>query len=358
MGALLARLTPQGETIPVGVSMLPGLGLATQGGIGYLTRRFGLTLDHIVEMEFVTPTGDIYLLNDKSQGLAGELWWGVRGAAPNLGVVTQVTFRPRPLPDPLVAIRLVMEAEAILPYFELAPALPRGLSASAVLGYPGGKTGPLRSMIYWVGGGDAMSPIELLESTVQQFLDQSGVRPLQHLTKTCDAMNLPNLELPGESEPMMPPLPSELDEADRLYAFKKGRFVRSLAACGAELVRAVHDAPGPMCRIDFQHAGGALRDVDPQATAFWNRDFEWSCPIIGAWRGSASSDCQRTRDWVRAAAAIMDSDCTGTYAVDMIPGIPEAERETELAFGGHRDRLRQLKSTVDPEGLLRHYYPL
>lgn len=93
MGAILDALAPHGRLLPVGVPPLPGMGLALQGGVGYLSRSLGLTLDHLRAVEIVVPSGQVFELSEKSTGDEADLWWAVRGCAPNLGVVTSATFR-------------------------------------------------------------------------------------------------------------------------------------------------------------------------------------------------------------------------------------------------------------------------
>src|SRR5262249_43627660 len=68
MGALVRSLAPHGRVVPVGVASSPGMGLALQGGVGYLSRRFGLTLDHLKEVEIVVPSGRVLRLSDRSAG--------------------------------------------------------------------------------------------------------------------------------------------------------------------------------------------------------------------------------------------------------------------------------------------------
>src|SRR5919197_3107250 len=77
--------TPLGFISEVGVA-----GLTLGGGLGYLTRRFGWTVDNLEEVEIVTADGAI---RTASRDADADLFWGVRGAGANLGVVTRFTFR-------------------------------------------------------------------------------------------------------------------------------------------------------------------------------------------------------------------------------------------------------------------------
>ena len=121
MGMINQVTTAVGQLFPVGVYYGVGIGLLlqvrgtaeihratgprpsplprrSQGGQGYLARQFGLTVDHIRKVTLVTRDGAIHHLSDSSQGLDARLWWGVRGGAPHLGIVTSVTVETQTLP--------------------------------------------------------------------------------------------------------------------------------------------------------------------------------------------------------------------------------------------------------------------
>ena len=80
--------------------------------------------------------------------------------------------------------------------------------------------------------------------------------------------------------------PADPATSPRIFTFKKSPFLKSLdTAAAAGLVEAIRAAPTSLCRVDLQQCGGALGDVSPNTTAFWNRGFEWNCPVIGGWIG-------------------------------------------------------------------------
>lgn len=90
-----------GLVLPAGVSGKPGLGLALHGGVGYLTRLFGLTVDHLQRCTLVTGNGLVWKLsgaNAMRSKQHAELWWAVRGAASIIGVVVEAVFVARQLP--------------------------------------------------------------------------------------------------------------------------------------------------------------------------------------------------------------------------------------------------------------------
>jgi hypothetical protein len=357
MGTVLDTLAPQSRRIPVGVVRFAGMGLALQGGVGYWTRSLGLTLDHIRAVELVVPSGEVLALSEESTGAQADLWWAVRGCAPSFGIVTSVTFRSRPAPRRVFVQRLIYPLDALPAYLELAQALPREVSASALLSPRHGEPGGPVLLALIVTADDRAENLALVQETTRALTRRSGTAPAFERGDTVSHLDLPPFDMPslgGGDVPWPPPSPAP----QPLFKFEKSPLLKCLdAAAAARLVEAIRAAPTPLCRIDLQHCGGAVGDVAPTATAFWNRPFEWNCPLIGAWYESDGMRDACTA-WVRQTVQLLAPSIAGMYSVEITPGLPETAREVELAFGDNLGRLRALKSRWDADNLFRHYYPL
>ena len=197
---------------------------------------------------------------------------------------------------------------------------------------------------------------------------RSGTRPLFERGEVLSYYDLPPYDVPAldgmqseaataSANPRWGTPPTSPTLQQRLFKFEKCPFLKSLdATAAAKLLGAIQAAPTSLCRIDLQHCGGALADVLPTATAFWNRDFEWNCPVIGAWIGPDGARGACT-DWVRQTMRVLAPYTVGAYSVEISPGLPETAREVEQAFGGNLARLQGLKRKWDPDNLFRRYYP-
>jgi hypothetical protein len=368
MGDVLDLLEPQSRLIPIGVARIPGMGLATRGGVGYLTRSAGLTLDHVREIEIVLPSGEVRTLSDESKGDDAELWWAVRGVAPHFGVVTSVTFRSRPGPMRVFAQRLVYPLESLSAYFEIAPTLPRDISASALLGRPQDPLGPPVLFLYIVLAGESEEGITRVRELTAELTRRGGASPIWERGEILPYPHMPSYDVPpleevkpnlAANEARWGDLPPVTDASQRLFKFEKCPFLKGLdAKVAVQLIEAIRKAPTTLCRVDLQHCGGALGDVSRTATAFWNRDFEWNCPIIAAWIGQQCEHAAACTSWGRHVTQILEPYTVGSYSVEITPGLPETNREVELAFGENLRRLQQLKQKYDPNGLLPHSYSL
>jgi len=345
MGELLDVLAPAERIVPIGVVGLPGLGLATQGGFGHLTRSYGLTLDHIEELEFVTAEGKPVLLNADSSGDLEDLWWAVRGAAPTLGIATAVKFRSQPDPSPLRVHRMLTSRGKFPAFMEWASQLPHEVSASAVLAIPAGSHDPMLFTYFVCPGAD-----EDLLGFVRELEELGSPSPWSHQDNFAYGA-MPAFDPPAVAE-------VETAEVPKLRTAGRCPLLRNpdpdTAARVAELTA---KAPTPLCRIDFQHAGGIVKRVPPDAMAFHGREADWNCPIVGVWPAD-SPDGSACEDWVEKVWQAMEPCIVGVYSTEIRPGLPGTEREVALAFGENLARLQRVKQSWDPDNVFRCSFPL
>jgi FAD/FMN-containing dehydrogenase len=352
VGVALAAIASTGRVLPVGIVGLAGMGLMTRGGVGYLTRSAGLTLDHLVEVELVRPDGTVTTLSKDSTGDDAELWWAVRGCAPPFGVVTSVLLRTVEQGSVFVD-RLVTGADSLATYFAVAPTLPRHTTMGGVLGYVAGESEPVL-LVYAACRSQDAADIDVARAatstvagaTAPTFRAETTGRYLE---------GLPEFAIPGPCGEDPAPIELPAPGADRGWFYGKSVFtgptLGSVIADG--LVEAIRCAPTTACRIDFQHTGGALGDVADTDTAFWGRGAEWNIPLNAIW--SDPSDGEACYEWARRTLGVLTPETIGVYSVEVRPGFAETEREIEAAFGPNLARLRRLRRRHDPAGVLGGY---
>ncbi|MGW6378640.1 FAD-binding oxidoreductase [Rhodococcus sp. NPDC055112] len=353
VGAMLDALAPSGRVVPVGIVGHAGFGLVTRGGVGYLTRSVGLTLDHMLEATVVLPSGETVRLSDASSGDEADLWWAVRGCGPAVGVVTSAVLRTHEMGGVWVE-RAVVGLDALGTYFSVAPELPRTTTMGAVLGVSGLSADPVL-LIYTVCASTDATSIDRARAATSAVVGGSSVGSLYRTEMSGRYLRgLPEFAIPGadgaEPEPVRLPGP----EGPRGSFYGKSVFAGPTLDSGVAeaLAERIRLAPTPECRIDFQHTGGALADVDDRATAFWGRGGEWNIPLNAIWSGGEDEACT---DWARETVAALAPHTIGVYSVEVRPGFPETAAEVEAAYGGNLDRLRSVRRRHDPAAVLAEY---
>jgi FAD/FMN-containing dehydrogenase len=354
VGSMLDALAPAGRIVPVGISAHAGFGLVTRGGVGYYTRSRGLTLDHLVEVELVVPSGDVLHLSEASTGDEADLWWAVRGCAPPFGVVTAAILRTHEV-GPMWVDRMVLDLDALVTYLEVAPGVARHTMMGAVLGYTDLVPNRPVMLVYTTCSSGEQADIDETRRAATAVATASTNVHFRSEMSGRYLTGLPEYTPPGRGGTEPPPLtlPEPGDS--------RGSFYGKAVFTGADLDAAVADAlaariaaaPTPACRIDFQQTGGALADVGDTDTAFWGRGNEWNIPLNAIW--SDPSDGDACLAWARDTVDALSDHTTGVYSVEIRPGCAETERELAAAFGDNRARLQALRGRIDPAGVFSTY---
>jgi FAD/FMN-containing dehydrogenase len=327
--------TPLGFISEVGVA-----GLTLGGGLGYLTRRFGWTVDNLLEVEIVTADGRV---RRAGRDRNAELFWAIRGAGANLGVVTSFTLRlhevgptvyggliawPFERVDEILETyrRMTSEAPRELAVWLLlirAPAEPfmpeewhgRKICAMAVC-YTGalGEVDDVLSPIRTLGEPIVDLLQELPYTAVQSYLDEAEPKGMHYYWKTDFASEL----------------------SDGLLA-----TTRDLAA----------ECPIPGGELGFLHLGGAVNEHDVDDGAVGNRDARYAIGANGMWAPD-EPDADAFRRWIRAAWTRLQPFSTGGNYINFQTA-DEGEERIRATYGANFDRLLEVKQKYDPDNLFR-----
>jgi FAD/FMN-containing dehydrogenase len=324
-GALLGHVDaagePHGLVTPAGVVSHTGAGgLTLGGGMGYLSRRFGLTIDNLVEADIVTADGRISRTSAEEQP---DLFWGIRGGGGNFGVVTRFRFRMHPI-GPVLIRRWdyppATTAETLTRYREAAAAAPRELSTAFLVGRD-----QLHLRAIWSGSTSGA------EAAIEQFAFPGGVEDPRRETF---------VELQRSGDDALP--------WGRRY-YSKGGF---LARLDDDVIRVMADSidsmPIPGLEVYGLQLGGAVSDVAEDATAYAGRAGAFYWISQGVWDDPA--DDELAIAWCRRVAARLGEHSLRANYVN-------EQADTGVAHSAYGDakyrRLAQLKWQYDPTNVFR-----
>ena len=269
--------SPGGELSHTGVA-----GLTLGGGIGWLSRRYGLACDHLVGVRLVRADGSVV---DVDPGSDPDLFWALRGGGGNFGIVTEFHFRLHPVPPLFSGLVMWPAADAgrvLERYFEVAQAAPRDLSlVAALLVAPPAPFVPAELQfqpvvavaVVWTGapedGPGAVAPLRALAPAVDTF----AVQPYTDIQRWFDD-GVPH----GRRYHVRSEWLGELDRSS----------IEQLATAAREM-------SSPFNQVLVRRMGGAIGDVARDATAFRFRDAAYMLTVAAGWEGDDDAHVAWTR---------------------------------------------------------------
>ena len=313
-------------------------GLTLGGGVGRLTRRFGLTLDNLLAVELVTAEGERLRADAGSEP---ELFWGLRGAGANFGIATSLELALHPIgPEVLagIAVYPIERAREVADAFTAAmAAAPDEVTAgmSWFVAPPGPPFPPA------VAG----RPVVVVNATHAGPLDgaERDLAPLHALGPALDTFApRPYLDLQAESD--------DHYRWGRRY-YWKGLLLEALAADAVDRIgELLQAAPGPDCGVGLLSLGGAFARVPEDATAFSGRSAALWLITEAVWREPAEDPARIA--WGRHAMATLRPFAT---SVNYVNDLGQLDQDAvRAAYGPAKyDRLVALKRTWDPANVFR-----
>jgi FAD/FMN-containing dehydrogenase len=317
-----------GDTGSVGIG-----GLTLGGGVGFLVRKHGLTIDNLLAAELVTADGRVLEVDDERHP---DLFWAIRGGGGNFGVATRFKYRLHELPS-IVGGMLVLpgSAEVIEGFVAAAEAAPEELSAIANIMVappmpflPPQAHGKLIVMALMAYAGDgeagerAMAPFRAL---AEPLADMVQPMPYAGLFEPAEDM-----EVVEESARTM-----FLDAVDR--------------ATAETIVERLQASTAMMAVAQLRALGGAMARVPVEATAFAHRQRRIMAGVGSVYEQAQDRPAQDA--WADGFAAALRQGDPGAYVNFLSDEGPERVRE---AYPGPTwDRLVEVKRRYDPDNLFR-----
>jgi FAD/FMN-containing dehydrogenase len=324
--------TPSGFLSTTGVG-----GLTLGGGIGYLTRKHGLTIDNLLSVDMVLAEGSVVSANAQENP---DLFWAVRGGGGNFGVVTSFLFRLHPVKMVTAGPTFwpIEQAPEVMKHFqEFITQAPEEVSGFfAFLTVPPGPLFPPHLH------GKKMCGIMWVSTAPP---DQA-----ERITKPMRSLGKPALDHVG---PM--PFPAAQSLFDPLYPpglqqYWRGDFVRELSdEAISKHVEFGQKLPTLLSTMHMYPINGAAHRVGSSDTAFSYRDANWTQVTVGvdpdpANRGKITRWCKDYFDAVHPYSA------GGSY-VNMM--MEEGDERVKAAFRDNYGRLAAVKKTYDPTNFFR-----
>jgi FAD/FMN-containing dehydrogenase len=338
-----AATTPHGLAVPIGVVSATGLaGLTLGGGVGWLTRAYGLTIDNLLAAEVVTADGELLRASPDENP---ELFWGLRGGGGNFGVVTALELRAYPLAAGFFAGNLVYGRprwiEALRAWRDWSADLPDALTTIATF---------LKPPPEWELGDEV---VLLLGSTWAGPDPTDGRRLVDRLAAAAPP------DVAALDETTWPAWQSAADDLfpRGVHAYWKNA---SFDRLDDELLDIVAARAGTVdwlrTGIDIHLMGGAFAAVPDDATAYPNRSARYLLNIYGTWDPDGP-DLDRERiGWVRAFhEAVAPHAAAGQYVNFLgLDADGDARAAAIAAYGPAKlGRLIELKRRFDPGNVFR-----
>lgn len=326
-----------GLATPVGINSTTGIaGLTLGGGFGWLTRKYGLTIDNLVSAEVVTVDGRKIRATENENV---DIFWAIRGGGGNFGVVTEFEFALHPVGSEILAGLIVFpfsQAKQVLTqYRKFAGLAPEELNVWVVLR----KAPPLPFLpmdvhgkevvilpVFYVGEiveGEKL--IEPLRSFGDAYGEHIGVQPYVQWQQAFDPL---------------------LTRGARNY-WKSHNFTELRDGVLDAIVEFAGKLPSPQCEIFIGLIAGAANRVSTDATAYFHRDAKFVLNVHGRWDEVADDEiCIKwAREFFQASTPYASA---GAYVNFMT----EEEGDRVIAaYGSNYDRLVQIKKRYDPNNI-------
>ncbi|RKR36599.1 FAD-binding oxidoreductase [Paraburkholderia sp. BL17N1] len=329
-----------GLATPLGINSTTGVaGLTLGGGFGWLSRRYGMTVDNLVSADVVTAEGELVHASADSHE---DLFWAIRGGGGNFGVVTRFEFVLHPV-GPLVYAGLVVlpieqARDALLKYRAAQSAMPKELSVWAVLRLAPplpflppevhGKPVIVFAMCYTGAVESGPSTVEFVRAFGTPLGEHLGPMPYAMWQQAFDPLLTPGARNYWKSHNLVD-IPDGLIDA---------------------LLNAINNLPTPQCEIFFGQIGEQTQSVPVEATAYSSRDTVYAMNVHGRW--DDASDDERCVGWARAFFDAAAPFALGSVYVNFMT--EEEGGRVADAYGPNYERLVAVKNRYDPRNLFRH----
>jgi len=325
--------TPTGQVSMTGIS-----GLTLGGGWGWLSRKYGMTIDNLRSVDVVTADGELLHASEEENE---DLFWGIRGGGGNFGVVTSYEFQLHEVGPQLLGGLIVYpfgEATDVLRFHrDFTVDAPDELCCyAAIIGAP-----PVPFLPEEVHGETVIVCAVCYSGSIEE--GERAVRPLQNL-----ADPIADLIQPMPFTDMQQMFDADYESGVRNYW--KTQLVNPLPDEAIDIVvERSEPLPTPDTKVILEHLGGAMARIDPDATAYRHRSAPYSFNIYPRWTDPEEDETHIS--WAREFMDAMAPFATDGVGVNFLSR--EGHDRVKAAYGENYNRLTEIKAKYDPENFFR-----
>lgn len=315
-------------------------GLTLGGGFGYLSRRFGWTVDDLEEVEIVTADG---VIRRSSRTENENLFWALRGGGGNFGVVTEFVFRLHEVGPKITGGLLAWTADrardVVDTFRRITQSAPRELTLVAIR-----RNAPPAP---WVPQELHGTPIVIIVACHSGTPEraEADLAPLR-------ALGDPVADLVAVKDYVAQQTLLDATQPKGNHYYWKSEFLPGLSD---ELIETYHaqfvDLKAPANQLLLFHLGGALNERPEDDGAVGNRDAAFACVAQSMWTPDSAAG-ETNRAWVRNAWSAVKRFSTGGNYVNFQTD-DEPESRTAESYRGNLARLQEVKAKYDPTNLFR-----
>ena len=329
-----------GLATPVGINSTTGIaGLTLGGGFGWLTRKYGMTVDNLLSVEIVTVDGKILRANENENS---DLFWAIRGGGGNFGVVTEFEFKLHLVGPEILAGLLVYplnQAKKILQqYKNFILTTPHEFNTWVVLR----KAPPLPFLPEAVHGKEVVVLAAFFAGESNE--GEALIEKMRSFGELYGEMvgRMPYVNWQQAFDPLLTP-------GARNY-WKSHNFKELTDDALDLMIQYAGKLPSPQCEIFIACLEGKINSISEDAMAYSSRDVKFILNVHGRW-----DDAKQDKECIDWSKEFFDATLKFASSGAYVNFMTEEEQErVAKAYGPSYDKLVQIKKKYDPDNLLRH----
>ena len=303
-------------------------GLTLGGGFGRLGRRFGMSIDNVLEMDVVTPDGEFRRVGPDTNP---DLYWALRGGGGNFGVVTSFLFQLHPMQRDVVtgyiAFPLDQAKQVLRFYGEHSMKMPNEMSMGAGIGNRPGQEPSLGINFIWSGDPNKLDKlIEPIRKAGNVTFERVGTQDYVAVQRSGD-----------------------IDDTRAFTGSMKSGFLNEVSD---DLVDKLIDNfeihPDRGTRVGFAQSGGIISDVGRADTAFSHREAQYHVMSFVSWESGANPTDHV--NYIGSHWSNVAPFTTGFYVNDYYD---QSQAEVNATYRDNLPRLLKIKKEYDPTNLFR-----